>query len=308
MPEVSVILPNYNHKRFLKQRIESVLDQTFEDFELIILDDSSIDGSVEIIETYRQHPKVTKIIFNQSNGGSPFRQWRKGIMESSGKYLWIAESDDFVDLNFLETAIRTLKADQSQLFFARSVHINETGDKIRSVDWWYNDLSASKWKKSYTNSSEKEIQSFLSFKNYICNASSVVFENNDSVLQYLKTVEDWKFCGDWMFWLMYLNGSQKISFSPATINYWREHHHTSRANVEYSRNLEMLKIYHWVTKTVKPVSNYRLLRYYYQNHFYKIPRGDIKTRWCFILDGIRYSKLLVLIELQYIFYPKSLAS
>ena len=64
-PLVSVIIPSYNHEKFLKERIDSVLNQTFQDFELIILDDLSPDNSREIIESYRAHPKVSHIIFNE---------------------------------------------------------------------------------------------------------------------------------------------------------------------------------------------------------------------------------------------------
>ena len=62
MSKVSVIIPNYNHAKYLKQRIDSVLNQTYQDFDVIILDDSSTDESKTIIEQYRDHPKVNKQI------------------------------------------------------------------------------------------------------------------------------------------------------------------------------------------------------------------------------------------------------
>ena len=63
MPTVSVIVPNYCHAPYLEQRIESILQQTFQDFELILLDDCSTDGSREILERYRNHPKVSGIFY-----------------------------------------------------------------------------------------------------------------------------------------------------------------------------------------------------------------------------------------------------
>ena len=74
---VSVIIPNYNHSAFLKERIQSVLNQTYSDFELIILDDCSSDKSRDIIESFRSNPKVSHIIYNDRNSGSTFRQWNK---------------------------------------------------------------------------------------------------------------------------------------------------------------------------------------------------------------------------------------
>ncbi len=75
---VSVIIPNYNHATYLRERIESILNQTYQNFELIILDDYSNDDSKLIIEEYRNHEKISHIIYNETNSGSTFYQWKKG--------------------------------------------------------------------------------------------------------------------------------------------------------------------------------------------------------------------------------------
>src|SRR5258706_9778611 len=105
MPKVSVIIPNYNHAPFLKQRIDSVLNQTYLDLEVIILDDRSTDNSGGIIESYRGHPKVVSIVYNEANSGSPFGQWKKGVRLVNGKYIWIAESDDWAEPDLLDKLI-----------------------------------------------------------------------------------------------------------------------------------------------------------------------------------------------------------
>ncbi len=71
MPRVSVIVPNYNHGKYLPLRLESIFNQTFQDFEVILLDDCSSDNSREILELYRNHPKVSTIIYNKRIRGSP---------------------------------------------------------------------------------------------------------------------------------------------------------------------------------------------------------------------------------------------
>src|SRR5436190_2458977 len=96
MPRVSVIVPNYNHAPFLERRIESVLRQTFQDYELLIMDDASTDSSPDIIARYGKLPKV-RILLNDRNSGSPFHQWNKGVNEAKGDFIWIAESDDYAD-------------------------------------------------------------------------------------------------------------------------------------------------------------------------------------------------------------------
>ncbi|MGI4804090.1 MAG: glycosyltransferase family 2 protein, partial [Janthinobacterium lividum] len=112
-PVVSVIIPNYNHAVFLQERIESVLFQSYRNFEVIILDDASQDTSKEIIESYRSHPQITQLIYNNENTGNPFLQWKKGFELAKGKYIWIAESDDNCNPLFLETLTSILEKDKS---------------------------------------------------------------------------------------------------------------------------------------------------------------------------------------------------
>lgn len=126
----SVIIPNYNHAKFLKERIDSVLNQTFQDFELILLDDYSKDNSREILGSYESDSHVTHILFNEINSGSTFRQWLKGFELSKGEYIWIAESDDFADLHFLEKAneILTQSANSISLLYYPSNIVNEKSE------------------------------------------------------------------------------------------------------------------------------------------------------------------------------------
>ena len=108
---VSVIIPTYCHAPYLRQRIDSVLAQSYPDFEVVLLDDCSTDGSREVIERYRNHPRIKQIVYNDRNGGSAFAQWRKGFALTQGEYIWIAESDDYADPAFLERCVAELDAD-----------------------------------------------------------------------------------------------------------------------------------------------------------------------------------------------------
>ena len=110
MPTVSVIVPNYNHARFLPQRIETILRQSYQDFELLLLDDCSTDDSRAILSQYASDPRV-RLEFNEMNSGSPFKQWNKGVRLARGKYVWIAESDDYADPQLLERLVAVLEAD-----------------------------------------------------------------------------------------------------------------------------------------------------------------------------------------------------
>jgi glycosyltransferase involved in cell wall biosynthesis len=80
IPKLSIIIPNYNHADFLKQRLESIFNQTFQNFQVILLDDASTDNSKEILEQYANHPKVSKYMGNKvhplSNGKKEY-YWLK---------------------------------------------------------------------------------------------------------------------------------------------------------------------------------------------------------------------------------------
>ena len=77
-PKVSVIVPNYNHAPYLSERLDSILGQTYNDLELLILDDASTDDSCRILTRYHSKPRV-QIIVNPVNSGAAFPQWNRGI-------------------------------------------------------------------------------------------------------------------------------------------------------------------------------------------------------------------------------------
>ena len=129
--KVSVIVPNYNYAAYLEERIESVLNQSYQDFELIILDDCSTDNSRILIEQYRSDPHVSHIVYNEVNTGSPFKQWAKGIELAKGEYIWIAESDDTASTSFLSELVPQLDSSPDVvLAFSHSFLIDSEGNKL----------------------------------------------------------------------------------------------------------------------------------------------------------------------------------
>lgn len=108
-PLVSVVVPNYNYARYLDARLSSILNQTFQDFELILLDDASTDNSLELLDRYKNDPHVSHFIVNEQNTGSPFKQWMKGILLAKGEWVWIAEADDLCEPTFLETCVEQVQ-------------------------------------------------------------------------------------------------------------------------------------------------------------------------------------------------------
>jgi len=91
-PRVSVILPAYNREALVGRAIDSVLAQTYQDFELIVVDDASKDGTRAVLETYRDHPRVRLILSDENRGGSGARNL--GIEAARGDFIAFQDSDD----------------------------------------------------------------------------------------------------------------------------------------------------------------------------------------------------------------------
>ena len=272
---VSVIVPNYNHEHFLVRRLESVLQQDYSDMEVIILDDHSTDNSRNVIETFRNNPRVKQVIYNDVNSGSAFSQWEKGIGLATGRYLWIAESDDYCDKNFLTEAVKKLDSGYD-LFYSRSVRIDEKDHVMENQGRWYEDISKDRWLKSYENSAPDEVKDVLFRKCVINNASAVVFKNEPRIKGYLSRIRGMFYAGDWWFWIMYLLDSRKLYYSADTTNYFRTHAGVTRLRQPERRNSEMLRIFRFIFNHPLSQGNRKALAaYFFDIHIYKGSRRQL---------------------------------
>lgn len=106
-PELSIIVPVYNTGKFLGKAIDSLLNQTFKDIEVILIDDGSTDNSGNICDDYAG--KDSRIIVVHKENGGQGKARNLGISKARGKYITFLDSDDFVDLNVYEKVITTSK-------------------------------------------------------------------------------------------------------------------------------------------------------------------------------------------------------
>lgn len=97
---ISIIIPVYNVERYLRQCIESVIAQTFEDWEAILVNDGSKDGSLAICQEYAAKDERIKVIEKPNGGPSSARN--RGLDEARGEYVYFMDADDWVEKNFLE--------------------------------------------------------------------------------------------------------------------------------------------------------------------------------------------------------------
>lgn len=222
MPRVSVIVPCYNHARYLTERLGSIFSQTWRDFEVILLDDCSTDGSQDILSAYRGHPKVSKVLFNEENGGSAFRQWGKGIAASSGSLIWIAESDDSCEPNFLETLVAEFDRDsRCVLAYCGAMTVDGDGGKTGLYKFHAQE------RRGFHLSGRKFIRTRLAYHNVVVNASGALFSREafrkagDSFMEYRSS-------GDWLLWAE-IAAQGNVSYVHEPLNLFRQYQGNSSA-------------------------------------------------------------------------------
>ncbi len=129
-PRVSVIIPLYNHEHYISETVDSVLRQTFQDFELIIINDGSTDKSGEIVKNITD---VRIRYYSQQNQGAPFTI-NKGAQLARGEYISILNSDDLYDPERLKECMQVLEAEVSlSAAFSHIAFIDEKGEFIKYV-------------------------------------------------------------------------------------------------------------------------------------------------------------------------------
>ncbi len=123
MPEISVIIPVHNTETYLDECIQSVLKQTYKDFELILVDDHSTDSCPQIIKKYQEQDSRVKATVNKNSSG-PGGARNTGIDVSCGKYLAFLDSDDYYLPNYLEKMLLTQKNNQSDIVISYYYNLN----------------------------------------------------------------------------------------------------------------------------------------------------------------------------------------
>lgn len=112
-PLVSVIVPVYNVEQYLKECVDSIIEQTYKNIEIILVDDGSTDQSPRICNEYKKKDSRVKVIHKNNGGLSDARN--KGIDASNGSYIGFVDSDDWIEPNMYETLVEDLKDQASDI-------------------------------------------------------------------------------------------------------------------------------------------------------------------------------------------------
>ena len=213
-PTVSAIVPNYNHSRYLDERIGSILGQRVPPAEIIVVDDGSTDDSLAVLERWkRTSPIPFMVVHNDRNSGSTFGQWAKGLALATFDLVWIAESDDASSPHFLERLVPYFTDPRVALAYTESRVIGAEGQWLADSYRFYTDsISPQKWLTAYVEDGRAEIDQALAIKNTIPNASAVLFRR--AVLaRHIESVASFRYCGDWWAYIRCLDDG-RIAYHP----------------------------------------------------------------------------------------------
>ena len=154
-PKVTVLMPVYNGEKYLKESIESILNQTFTDFEFLIINDGSIDNTFKIIKSYKD-PRI-RLLENEKNLGLVATR-NRGIKESLGEFIALLDSDDVAYPKRLKKQINFLESHSEFGIVGSWINIIDANGKLTSVAW----------KKNFV---PEKIPAILLFHNYFTQSS-----------------------------------------------------------------------------------------------------------------------------------------
>lgn len=245
MPEVSVIMPSYNHSPFLRKSIESVLNQDFADLELIIVDDASSDDSADIIKEYlRRDRRVGAIIHGRNMGIS--RTVNDGIAAASGNYIALTASDDVWKSNKLSVQMEAFKNYPNVVQWSEADVIDRSGKPLKKT---YTQIyNASDAKKSGDIFNE-----LLKMGNFLSGQTIIVSREN---LADIRFDEELVYLGDFKLELQ-LAAKCSFLFYPQSLAEYRIHNSNSIQSDKRSWDNDWIKLSSYLMKEMRTKIGYR---------------------------------------------------
>lgn len=227
-PIISVIVPVYNVVELLPRCIDSLLNQKFKDYEVVLVDDGSTDGSGKICDEYVRRDSRIKVIHKQNEGVSKTRN--RGIDEAHGEWITFVDADDYVTPDYLSD-LYDCACNDIDLVVMHSRHVKENGELL------YKDYILPKGKIVYRSSDFSSMlkEQFISERGYV---HSKMFRKDLVNASSIRFNPEVKFCEDWIFLFSYVNTMDgNICCSPVS-NYFYVDRENSLSHAENNFNTE----------------------------------------------------------------------
>lgn len=237
-PKISVVFTSYNHKEYLRQALDAIICQTFNEFELIIVDDSSTDGSQDVLKEYAKKDSRIRLYLNEKNSGSYVNSTNYGVSLAVAPYIVLAQCDDFAFPNQLQELYDARVANKSyKVVFSSSFLVNESG---QTLDLDYN-LRSRKFKEAISNSCviESTIATELLLNECIIPNLGAAMVDRSLYNEVDGLSTSYKVLADWDFWLK-CSVSSGFIYIKSPLNNFRQHNTTIRSSIKTELQLDEL--------------------------------------------------------------------
>lgn len=234
---ISIVLTSYNHKEYIEKAITQILNQTYENIELIIVDDCSTDGSQEIIKKYQNYNNV-KIILLDKNLGSYVKSTNYGAKYASGKYINFAQCDDYSDIFLLEKLHKALKQNtECGVAYSASYMIDEN-NTIIGDDY---SLRSKRFKERVSSSPVIHGNDFrtLLYESCVIPNLSAVLIKKDLFISIGGLSDNYFVLADWDMWIR-ISYHTDFFYIKEKLNFFRQHSTTIRSKISIKRQLKEL--------------------------------------------------------------------
>jgi glycosyltransferase involved in cell wall biosynthesis len=234
---VLVLIPSYNHGRFLHYRVMSVLNQGYQNLDVMLIDDGSTDNTMEVVRSIKD-PRF-KAVQREVNSGTPFAAWHDAqrIIEAGNyRYIWIAESDDRAAPDFLSRGVAALRANPAaSLYFCHSWFVDER-DLIlgHSISYLRRHFPSVDWSEGWTMHGTAFVRATLIRGMSVPNMSSALMRADAFCAALTPDLARYKLAADWIFAASIARHGDVI-FDPVDNNFFRHHSRTSRSETALAR-------------------------------------------------------------------------
>lgn len=152
MKKVTVILPVYNSEDYVGRCLDSILNQTYTDFEIMVINDGSKDSSYEILKKYKEkYPNKINLINQENKGVAKTRN--ESIKRANSEYIMFVDNDDYLDNDYIETYVKAIRKDDSDIVVGGFRRPNEEGKVIKTLklqnEEWSKFMIMTPWAKIY---------------------------------------------------------------------------------------------------------------------------------------------------------------
>jgi glycosyltransferase involved in cell wall biosynthesis len=208
-PKVSICIPNYNYGSFIGDAIQSALEQTYKNFELVIVDNCSTDDSEEVIKSFSD-PRIRYFKNDRNIGG--IRNWNRCLSLARGEYITLLHADDKLIPNLIEKETKILDRNPTVgLVHSSCIFIDGKGAVIGEYH---------PFDKDHIIRGEDEFKRLV-LNNYLC-VSSVVMVRKKCYDALGDFSEEYTYCPDWEMWLR-IALNYDMSFISEPLGYYRKH-------------------------------------------------------------------------------------